>query len=363
MESDQRDPGRGPGPRVQERAARRRRHRPRGRARRDLRVPGPERRREVDHGPHADHAPPAHRGHRDGSRATTSSARGRRSATRSASRSRTPRSTCCSRGASTCGSRAGSTASRRRDQAARRRAARARRARRGRRPAGRRLLGRHEAPARPGAGADPRPAHPVPRRADHRPRHAEPRRPLGRGRPPRPQQGVTVFLTTQYLEEADALADRVGIIDHGRIVAEGTPAELKAEIGRPTVEAVPADGDQVERLEAVLARLRRAAPGDRGAAAVRLADGTEELADIVRGTRQRGDQGRRPEAPRPEPRRRLPRQDRPLAGGRRRRAGAEEEHRRARPRARCRRRGDRHVERDRDSRLSARRRATWRGDR
>ena len=42
--------------------------------------------------------------------------------------------------------------------------------------------------------------------------------------------GVTVFLTTQYLEEADVLADRVGIIDHGRIVAEGTPEALKAEI-------------------------------------------------------------------------------------------------------------------------------------
>src|SRR6187455_1401186 len=45
--------------------------------------------------------------------------------------------------------------------------------------------------------------------------------------------GVTVFLTTQYLEEADVLADRVGIIDHGRIVADGTPAALKAEIGLP----------------------------------------------------------------------------------------------------------------------------------
>ena len=60
--------------------------------------------------------------------------------------------------------------------------------------------------------------------------------------------GVTVFLTTQYLEEADALADRVGIIDHGRLVAEGTPAALKAEIGRPTVEATPADpGDRDAR--------------------------------------------------------------------------------------------------------------------
>ncbi len=54
--------------------------------------------------------------------------------------------------------------------------------------------------------------------------------------------GVTVFLTTQYLEEADSLADRLGIIDRGQIVAEGTPAALKAEIGRPTVEAVPTDG-------------------------------------------------------------------------------------------------------------------------
>src|ERR671922_1316152 len=50
-------------------------------------------------------------------------------------------------------------------------------------------------------------------------------------------EGMTVFLTTQYLEEADALADRIGIIDHGHIVAEGTPAQLKAEIGRPSVHA------------------------------------------------------------------------------------------------------------------------------
>jgi ABC-2 type transport system ATP-binding protein len=95
--------------------------------------------------------------------------------------------------------------------------------------------------------------------------------------------GVTVFLTTQYLEEADALADRLGIIDHGRLVAEGTPAELKAQIGRPSVEAVPADGTEAERLSEVLARFGEPLPAPRGAAAVRLADGTEELADVVRG--------------------------------------------------------------------------------
>lgn len=54
--------------------------------------------------------------------------------------------------------------------------------------------------------------------------------------------GMTVFLTTQYLEEADELADRVGIIDHGRIVAEGTPDELKRSIGTDLVIAV-VDGD------------------------------------------------------------------------------------------------------------------------
>src|SRR5437667_1531552 len=62
------------------------------------------------------------------------------------------------------------------------------------------------------------------------------------------EDGVTVFLTTQYLEEADVLCDRVGIIDHGRLVAEGTPQALKAEIGRPTVEVVPADPEQRLRL-------------------------------------------------------------------------------------------------------------------
>src|ERR671936_211099 len=68
------------------------------------------------------------------------------------------------------------------------------------------------------------------------------------------EEGVTVFLNTQYLEEADVLADRVGIIDHGRIVAEGTPGELKASVGRATVEAVPADPEERERAAALLAR-------------------------------------------------------------------------------------------------------------
>jgi ABC-2 type transport system ATP-binding protein len=48
---------------------------------------------------------------------------------------------------------------------------------------------------------------------------------------------MTIFLTTQYLEEADELAHRVGIIDHGRIVAEGTPTELKRSVGSDVIVA------------------------------------------------------------------------------------------------------------------------------
>ncbi|HEX6117628.1 MAG TPA: ATP-binding cassette domain-containing protein [Solirubrobacterales bacterium] len=96
------------------------------------------------------------------------------------------------------------------------------------------------------------------------------------------EQGVTVFLTTQYLEEADNLADRVGIIDRGRLVAEGTPEALKAEIGRPTVEAAPAEPADRERLAGVLGRFGAPTQAAPGASAVRLRDGVDELAAIVR---------------------------------------------------------------------------------
>ncbi|MGN6255645.1 MAG: ATP-binding cassette domain-containing protein [Solirubrobacterales bacterium] len=96
------------------------------------------------------------------------------------------------------------------------------------------------------------------------------------------EDGVTVFLTTQYLEEADALADRVGIIDHGHIVAEGTPAELKAEIGRPTVEAIPREEGDRERMAAVLGRFGEPAGSSPRAVAVRLEGGESQLAEVVR---------------------------------------------------------------------------------
>src|SRR3954447_25095970 len=65
-------------------------------------------------------------------------------------------------------------------------------------------------------------------------------------------EGTTVFLTTQYLEEADQLAGRVAIIDGGRIVAEGTPRALKAQVGDPTLHVALADPDQARAAEAAL---------------------------------------------------------------------------------------------------------------
>jgi ABC-2 type transport system ATP-binding protein len=94
--------------------------------------------------------------------------------------------------------------------------------------------------------------------------------------------GVTVFLTTQYLEEADVLADRVGIIDHGRIVAQGTPASLKAEVGRPSVEAIPVDPADREAVSRVLERFGGATGARRDSVAVRLDGRRESLADVVR---------------------------------------------------------------------------------
>ena len=95
-------------------------------------------------------------------------------------------------------------------------------------------------------------------------------------------EGVTVFLTTQYLEEADVLSDRVGIIDHGRIVAEGTPAQLKAEIALPTVEVVPADPADAPEVERLLTQFGERTHTSPRSVAVRCFAGEVGLADIVR---------------------------------------------------------------------------------
>jgi ABC-2 type transport system ATP-binding protein len=105
----------------------------------------------------------------------------------------------------------------------------------------------------------------------------------------RRQFGATIFLTTQYLEEADQLADRVGIIDLGRIVREGSPESLKAEVGADVIDV--AVGDQ-ESGAARVAILEMQASGElpdgelRGTATgytLFVPDGPRMIATIVRG--------------------------------------------------------------------------------
>jgi oleandomycin transport system ATP-binding protein len=66
--------------------------------------------------------------------------------------------------------------------------------------------------------------------------------------------GVTVLLTTQYLDEADQLARDIAVIDHGRVIATGTPDQLKAEVGGQVLEVEPADPARLPDAAAVLAR-------------------------------------------------------------------------------------------------------------
>jgi ABC-2 type transport system ATP-binding protein len=101
------------------------------------------------------------------------------------------------------------------------------------------------------------------------------------------REGTTVFLTTQYLEEADQLADRVGIIDVGRIVAEDTPGRLKAQIGHPHLEIRLIEGS-AERAEVIVARFGTPLPSKDGAVLVELERGAAEVAPVVRALDEAG---------------------------------------------------------------------------
>jgi oleandomycin transport system ATP-binding protein len=65
--------------------------------------------------------------------------------------------------------------------------------------------------------------------------------------------GTTVLLTTQYLDEADRLANQIAVIDHGRVIATGTAAELKAKVGRQTLDIRPADPADLPRITEIVA--------------------------------------------------------------------------------------------------------------
>jgi ABC-2 type transport system ATP-binding protein len=95
------------------------------------------------------------------------------------------------------------------------------------------------------------------------------------------REGTTVFLTTQYLEEADRLANRVGIISSGRIVAEGTPASLKAEVGKPHLEIGLADGS-AELAHSICGDFGRIMPDKDGRLLVELERGASDVANVVR---------------------------------------------------------------------------------
>src|SRR4051794_19352968 len=105
-------------------------------------------------------------------------------------------------------------------------------------------------------------------------------------------EGTTVFLTTQYLEEADQLADRVGIISAGKIVAEGTPAVLKADVGKPHLDITLADGDGEHDLDHARELLTRFGPvrppGKDCHLSVSVERGAAEIAGVVRALDEAG---------------------------------------------------------------------------
>jgi oleandomycin transport system ATP-binding protein len=95
--------------------------------------------------------------------------------------------------------------------------------------------------------------------------------------------GVTVLLTTQYLDEADALADEISVIGHGRVIAHGTPAELKQIVGGQSITVRPADPSQVDAVAAILSAVsgRPVTSPGRGVVTVPVAS-AEPFSDVVR---------------------------------------------------------------------------------
>lgn len=102
-------------------------------------------------------------------------------------------------------------------------------------------------------------------------------------------EGATVLLTTQYLEEADRLANRIAVVDGGRVIANDTPAALKSQLGSTVIEMGMADEALASRAEQLLAAVLSTRP-EREAATIRLTgeDGAKILIDAMRALDERG---------------------------------------------------------------------------
>jgi ABC-2 type transport system ATP-binding protein len=103
--------------------------------------------------------------------------------------------------------------------------------------------------------------------------------------------GTDVLLTTQYLEEADQLARHIVIIDHGRVIAAGTPDELKDRAGRNVIEVRPRAGGDLPAVEQALAKIGCEAPYtdmDTQRVSARVEGGADQLRDIVRTLDEQG---------------------------------------------------------------------------
>ncbi len=100
--------------------------------------------------------------------------------------------------------------------------------------------------------------------------------------------GTTLLLTTQYLEEADRLADVVHVLDHGKVVASGTPAALKARVGDRLVELTLADGQPVADVARRLAGLGLDVHTDGGRLTVEARDGIDTLVRAAEAVRDAG---------------------------------------------------------------------------
>ena len=141
-------------------------------------------------------------------------------------------------------------------------------------------------------------------------------------------QGTTVLLCTQYLDEADQLADRIAVIDHGRVIAEGTPAQLKASVGRGALHVRLLDPDQRPRPRARAARRRRrTCEPDPAALSRRRAPAPTQASEAIAALVARRHRRRRLLARPAEPRRGLPRPHGPPRRGERARRSPHERHR------------------------------------